>query len=321
MNETERKKLIVIAGPTAAGKSAAAVKTAKMIGGEIISADSMQVYRHMDIGTAKIMPEEQEGVPHHLLDICDPDEPYDVFRFQKDALDALEKITAKGKIPIVCGGNGFYIQALTKDIHFDENHTDTGYRGELLKIAEEEGPQALHRMLSEFDPVSAEAIHPNNVHRVVRAIEFYHETGSVISDHNRTERSRPSPYDLIYFVLSDERPHLYSRIEKRTDQMMEAGFPKEVEALREMGYDSSLASMNGLGYKEMNAWMDGLLSLDGAVSLIKRNTRHYAKRQLTWFRREDGCRWILRDRFNDSTQAIAEEICRIIDNTWKVTNE
>ena len=321
MNGTDRKKLIVIAGPTAAGKSAAAVKTAQMTGGEIISADSMQVYRYMDIGTAKIMPEEQEDVPHYLIDVCDPDDPYDVFRFQKDALNVFETITEKGKIPILCGGNGFYIQALTRDIHFDENHADTAYREELLAIAKYEGPQVLHAMLSEIDPASAGAIHPNNVHRIVRALEFYHETGSSIFDHNREERSRPSPYDLIYIVLSDERPLLYSRIEKRTDQMMKEGFPEEVESLRKMGYGSSLASMNGLGYKELNAYFDGHVSFDEAVRLIKRNTRHYAKRQLTWFRRESDTHWILRNRYGDSTKLIAEEIIRIIKENWKDLNE
>lgn len=281
-----RKKLVVIAGPTAAGKTAASIELAKEIGGEIISADSMQVYRHMDIGSAKIREEEKEGIPHYLLDVLEPEEPFNVTVFQELALSAMERIYENGHIPIICGGTGFYIHAVLYDTAFTENDTDLSYRHDLEALGRTEGPMYLHALLQECDPQSALAIHPNNVKRVIRALEFYHDTGSPISAHNLTERAKESPYDFRYFVLTMDRAHLYERIEHRVDRMMEEGLLDEVRALKERGLKRSDVSMQGLGYKQLLSFLDGEMTLEEAVQAIKTETRHFAKRQLTWFRRE-----------------------------------
>ena len=282
----DRKKIVILTGPTAVGKTRLSVKLAKEIGGEIISADSMQVYRHIDIGSAKITKEEMEGIPHYLVDILDPKENFNVFLFQKLAKKAMEQIYENGHIPILVGGTGFYIQSVLYDIDFEENEGDSAYRKELEALSVEKGAAYLHDMLKKVDARSAEQIHKNNVKRVIRALEYFHQTGTPISGHNDMERAKESPYDFCYFVLNDRRELLYERIEKRVDQMLSHGLVEEVQKLKEMGCSMEHISMQGLGYKEILGYLDGQYDLERAVYLIKRDTRHFAKRQLTWFNRE-----------------------------------
>lgn len=293
-----KKPMIVLTGPTAVGKTKLSIALAKKIDGEIISADSMQVYRHMDIGSAKITREEMQGVPHHLIDILEPWEPFNVVIFKEKCEEALEGIYERGHIPIVTGGTGFYIQALLRAIDFTENEENTEYREELEKMAREEGPEYLHKKLAQVDPASAEAIHENNVKRIIRALEFFHLTGRRISEHNEQEKKKKSAYNSCYFVLNDEREKLYARIEQRIDEMLEAGLAEEVRTLRKMGCERNMVSMQGLGYKELLAWMDGECTLEEAVDILKRDTRHFAKRQLTWFRREQDVIWINKNEFD-----------------------
>lgn len=302
--------LIVLAGPTAVGKTKASIGLAKAVGGEIISADSMQVYKYMNIGSAKIRPSEMDGVLHHLVDVLEPDEEFHVVRFQQMAKEAVKQIYSRGHVPILTGGTGFYIQALLYDIDFTENESDPKYRKELENIAREYGAERLHERLKEIDPKAAGEIHANNVKRVIRAIEYYHLTGTCISEHNEQQRKKKSPYDFRYFVLTDERGHLYERIDKRVDQMMKDGLLKEVSWLKEQGYSRKLVSMQGLGYKELLAYLDGELTLEEAVYKIKRDTRHFAKRQLTWFKRERDVIWIDKSRFGYDEGAILQEMIK-----------
>ena len=307
-----KKPLIILTGPTAVGKTDLSIKLAKAVGGEIISADSMQVYKKMDIGTAKIMPEEMDGVPHYLIDVLDPKEDFHVVLFQKLAKEAMETIYAKGKIPIITGGTGFYIQALLYDVAFKENDGDMAYREELETLAREKGAEYLHKMLADVDEEAAKAIHANNIKRVIRALEFHKQTGKKISEHNEEERQKESPYNFVYFVLNNDRQVLYDRIERRVDIMLEQGLVKEVEALYNEGYDSNLVSMLGLGYKEILAYLKGECTLEEAVYILKRDTRHFAKRQLTWFKREKEVTWVNKNEF-----ASEEEILSFMINILK----
>ena len=298
-----KQPLIILTGPTAAGKTDTSIALAKAVDGEIISADSMQVYRHMDIGSAKIRPEEMDGIPHYLIDVLEPEEDFNVVRFQELAKRAIGEICSKGKIPILVGGTGFYIQAVLYDIDFTENDGDMSYRASLEETARREGSEYLHGMLEKVDPEAAEQIHAHNVKKVIRALEFHHQTGQKISEHNAREREKTSVYNSAYFVLTQDRSVLYEKIDRRVDQMMEAGLLDEVRALKARGLDKNCVSMQGLGYKEILAYLDGAYSLDEAVRIIKRDTRHFAKRQLTWFRREKDVIWI------DKTGSVsAEEI-------------
>ena len=292
MQTKTKRPMIILTGPTAVGKTAASIELAKAVNGEIISADSMQVYKYMDIGSAKITKEEMDGVPHHLVDVLDPMEDFNVVRFQQMAKAAMEGIYERGHIPIVVGGTGFYIQALLYDIDFTENENDDSYRKELEEMAKEKGEEFLHSQLALVDPESAEQIHFHNVKRVIRALEFYHQTGKKISEHNAEEREKESAYHSAYFVLTDDRARLYDRIDRRVDLMMEQGLLQEVEYLRDRGLKREDVSMQGLGYKELFGYFDGEYSLEEAVRIIKRDTRHFAKRQLTWFRRERDVIWI-----------------------------
>ncbi len=292
-----KNKLVIIAGPTASGKSEAGVGLAKRMNGSIISADSMQVYRGMDIGSAKITKEEMQGIPHELIDVADPSEDWNVVRFQKMAKEAEERIRREGRLPILVGGTGFYIQALLYDIDFTETREDSGFRAMLEEKAAREGAESLYRLLQERDPESAAAIHPNNIKRVIRALEFSRETGEKISDHNKEQRSRPAAYDAVYFVLTMDREKLYRRIDLRVDRMMEEGLLEEVKRLRAEGFTSRDVSMQGLGYRQLLQYLDGEETLEEAVSQIKLQTRHFAKRQLTWFRRERNVVWVNRDAF------------------------
>ncbi len=304
MMETTKRPLVILTGPTAVGKTALSIALAKAIGGEIISADSMQVYRRMDIGSAKITPEEMEGVPHHLIDVLEPAEEFNVVVFQKLAKQAAEEIYSRGHIPILVGGTGFYIQAFVYDIDFTENDEDTALRQALEEQARREGAEVLYERLRMVDPESCESIHAHNIKRVIRAIEFYEKTGKKISDHNREQRQNASPYHFAYFVLTDGRDRIYQRINERVDQMMAQGLEAEVCALRDLGCRRDMVSMQGLGYKEILSVLEGEISLEEAVYQIKRDTRHFAKRQLTWFRREKEVIWVDKTVFDYNSQKI-----------------
>lgn len=301
---TEKKPLVILTGPTAVGKTALSIKLASEIGGEIISADSMQVYRQMNIGSAKIKPEEMGGIPHHMIDILEPEEEFNVCLFEKLALEAMEQIYERGHIPVVVGGTGFYIQALLYQIDFTEEETDTAYRDKLWQLGEEKGNHYLHELLRKVDPESAEEIHENNRKRVIRALEFYENCGKPISTHNKEQRQKTSAYNSCYFVLTDDRKKLYERIESRVDQMLSKGLVDEVRTLKERGCNASMVSMQGLGYKEILEYLDGRCSLLEAVEKIKKETRHFAKRQLTWFRREKDVIWIDKQAFAYDEDAV-----------------
>lgn len=294
----EKKPLIILTGPTAVGKTELSIRLAKEIGGEIISADSMQVYRAMDIGSAKILPEQMQGVRHHLIDVLEPEEDFNVVIFQKLCKKAMEEIYERGRIPILTGGTGFYIQSVLYDIDFTENEENPEYRKELEAFAQSHGAEALHEKLSEVDPASANAIHAHNIKRVIRALEFYRQTGTRISEHNEAEREKEAAYRSCYFVLNDAREKLYRQIDRRVEIMLERGLVDEVKFLKERGLKQGQVSMQGLGYKEILAYLDGQYSLEEAVYILKRDTRHFAKRQLTWFRREKDVIWIEKGDFH-----------------------
>lgn len=304
----KKKPMIILTGPTAVGKTALSIALAKSVNGAVISADSMQVYKHMDIGSAKIMPEEMQGVPHYLVDELEPSDEFHVVRFVELSRKYLEQIYAAGQIPIIVGGTGFYIQALLYDIDFTEQECDEAYRSSLEALAREKGAEHLHAMLREVDPESAEAIHANNIKRVIRALEFYHLSGEKISAHNEKERQKTSPYNFAYFVLNDDRAKLYANIDKRVDIMVEKGLVEEVTKLKEMGYHREMVSMQGLGYKEILDYLDGKCTLEEAIYIIKRETRHFAKRQLTWFRREREVLWLDKGTFGYDDNAMLDHI-------------
>jgi len=299
-----KKPLIILTGPTAVGKTKLSIALAKAVNGEIISADSMQVYQYMDIGSAKIKKEEMQGVPHYLIDVLKPEEEFHVVRFQEMAKQAMEEIYAKGKIPILTGGTGFYIQAVVKDIDFSENTEKSEVRSRLEQLAKDKGSEYLHQKLLEVDPDSAQKIHANNVKRVIRALEYYELTGEKISLHNEREAAKESPYCYAYFVLNDLREKLYQRIDARVDEMLKEGLVQEVEKLSRMGYTRNMVSMQGLGYKEILAYLEGECSLEEAVYILKRDTRHFAKRQITWFKREPDVIWVNKPEFGYEDEKI-----------------
>ena len=314
-----KRPLIILTGPTAVGKTKASIGLAKALNGEIISADSMQVYKYMDIGSAKIRPEEMQGIKHYLIDELEPDEEFHVVRFQQMAKKAMKEIYAKGKIPIVVGGTGFYIQALLYDIDFMESNENSAYRKELEQLVAEKGADYIHDMLREVDPVSAETIHANNVKRVIRALEFYQQTGEKISEHNEQERAKESPYDFCYFVLNDDRERLYERINLRIDQMLEEGLVEEVAFLKDKGYTRDMVSMQGLGYKEILDYLNGECTLEDAIYILKRDTRHFAKRQLTWFRRERDVIWIDKQTYAYNEEQILEAMLKNIRERTQIS--
>lgn len=307
-----KKPLIILTGPTAVGKTELSIRLARLVNGEIISADSMQVYKHMNIGSAKIRQEEMEGVPHHLVDVFEPDEEFHVVRFQECARRCMEEIYGRKRIPILVGGTGFYIQAVLYDIDFTENGGDDSYRKGLEALAKEKGNEVLHQMLREVDAPSAEQIHANNVKRVIRALEYYHETGEPISRHNEQERQKESPYNFAYFVLNDRRDRLYAKIDARVDGMLQDGLVEEVRALKEKGYTKDMVSMQGLGYKEILSYLEGECTLEEAVYILKRDTRHFAKRQLTWFRREREVCWVDKEAFAYDHEKILERMAEVL---------
>lgn len=309
----EKPGLVIIAGPTAVGKTKVSVELAKRFHGSIISADSMQVYRHMDIGSAKVTKKEMQGIPHYLIDCADPTEEWNVFRFQKEAKQAERDIEEANRLPFLVGGTGFYIQSFLYDINFTKEETDPNLREELSSIAEKNGNHALWEQLSAIDPESAAAIPENNVKRVIRAIEYQKLTGEKISVHNRREHERPPAFDAVFFVLTMDREALYHRIGVRVDRMMADGLLDEVRALKKMGLTERDVSMQGLGYKQLLSYLDGNCTLPEAVEEIKRQTRHFAKRQLTWFKRERNVTWVSVDRYpyeEDLVEAMAGTIAR-----------
>jgi len=288
----EKIPVIVIGGATASGKTALSVEIAKEYNAEIVSADSMQIYRYMDIGTAKPTEQEKCGIAHHMIDIVSPDESFSVADYVSRAHEVISDITKRGKNPLVIGGTGLYINSLINDIDFLENDGDEDIRKELLKLCEEQGVDVLVEMLSEFDPISAQKIHKNNVRRIIRAIEFYKMTGVPISQHQEETRKKESRYAPCMMAIRWDMKKLYERIEKRVDIMMSDGLVDEVKNLIEKGYTAELTSMQGIGYKEIIGYLSGEYSLDEAVEKIKTGTRHYAKRQMTWFRRDERIHWI-----------------------------
>lgn len=306
-----KQPLIILTGPTAVGKTKLSITLAKAVNGAVISADSMQIYKYMDIGSAKIMPQEMDGIPHYLIDELDPSEEFHVVRFQEMAKQALQEIYQNGQIPILTGGTGFYIQALVKDIDFTEAEEDREYRTYLEEQVNKNGPVWLHDRLADCDPKAAKDIHANNVKRVIRALEYYHQTGEPISIHNEREKERISPYNYAYFVLNDERSRLNERIELRIDQMLKDGLLEEVLKLKEMGYTRDMVSMQGLGYKEILDYYNKECTLDEAIYRLKRDTRHFAKRQITWFKRESDVIWLNKPDFSYDESRILEEILSV----------
>lgn len=302
----EKRKLVVLTGPTAVGKTKLSIELAKRIGGEIISADSCQVYKHMDIGSAKIRPEEMEGIPHFLVDELEPSEEFNVVVFQQKTKQYMEEIYERGHIPILVGGTGFYIQAVLFDIHFSKEDDNHQIRKTLESLASEKGAEYMHEELRKIDPASADAIHANNVKRVIRALEYYKLTGRKISEHNEEQRQNESPYDFSYFVLNDHRELLYKRIDKRVEEMVLEGLVEEVRKLKALGYDRSFISMQALGYKEIFSFLEGEISLEEAIYIIKRDTRHFAKRQITWFKREKEVIWVNKPEFDYDNNKILD---------------
>ena len=307
----QKKPLIVIAGPTACGKTSLSIELAKQLKTEIISADSMQIYKYMDIGTAKPAVEEMQGIHHHLIDELEPDEKYSVAIFQRMAKERMDSIYKKGKIPIVVGGTGFYINALLHDNDFSEidaNAESDGYRQQLTDLLHEKGADFLHEMLQNIDPESAQKIDKNNSKRVMRALEYHQQTGKKISDHNAHEKQKACCYNATIAVLHTDRKVLYDRINTRVDVMLQRGLVQEVKDLLDKGYKQDLISMQGLGYKELSLYLDGTCTLEDAIETLKRDTRRFAKRQLTWFRHQTDGIW-----FDIGTETV-QQICEKIKN-------
>lgn len=307
-----KQPLIIIGGPTACGKTAVSVELCRLIGGEVISADSMQIYKGMDIGTAKVTEEEKQGSPHFLIDELEPWEDYSAAVFQRFAKKYIEEIAGRGHMPVVAGGTGFYINALVYNNDFSEENRDYTIRNELTAELNEKGGEYMYSLLKEIDPKYAESVHANNVKRVLRGLEFYRETGRLFSEHNAEEKKREPYYDAKIFVLNMDREKLYRRIDLRVDKMIENGLVGEVKGLLDRGISRNAVSMQGLGYKETAAYLEGEMSLEEAVYTIKRDTRHFAKRQLTWFKHQ--CKeavWVDIGDF-EGAKEIAEFIARNI---------
>lgn len=299
-------RVIVIAGPTASGKTILSIELAKRLNGEIISADSMQIYKHMDIGTAKPTIDEMQGIKHYLIDEVLPNEEFNVVKFKELAEKYIEEIIAKGKLPIIVGGTGLYISSLIDNINFSESQCNWELREELKKEAEEFGAEYLHDKLKQVDEEAANNIHPNNIKRVIRALEVYAQTQKPISYHNEISRGVPSKYNFILIGLTMDRQYLYERINKRVDIMLKNGLLQEVKGLVELGFSDSITAMQGIGYKEILAYLEGKNSLDEAVEIIKRDSRRYAKRQLTWFRRIKEIKWFNIDVFGNNHNIIED---------------
>lgn len=307
MKNDKKIPLIIIAGATASGKTALAIETAARFNGEIVSADSMQIYKYMDIGTAKPTAAERAAAVHHMTDFAEPDRSYSVAEYAADAHKCIADIVSRGKIPVMCGGTGLYIDAVANDLTFGETEIDYALRDSLRETAEKYGGEYLINMLAEFDSVSAKRLHPNNLKRVIRAIEFYKQTGIPISEHQEETKRRQSRYDALFFCVDWEREALYERINKRVDMMMADGLLDEVKRLRDMGYTRGMQSMQGIGYKEILAYFDGETTLDEAVDAIKQGSRRYAKRQITWFKRNAAIHHLPPETAPETAARIIEE--------------
>lgn len=309
-----KEKLLIITGPTGIGKTSLSIEIAKRIDGEIISADSMQIYKYMNIGTAKIKDEEMDGIPHHLIDFLDLDEDFSVSDFRERAKKIITKLNNQDKIPMVVGGTGLYINSLVYDLNFTRVASDEGIRARLEGIKEEFGNEYLLNMLEEIDPKSAEKININDTKRVIRAIEIYEITGKPMSQHNNNFRKINEDYDLIIIGLNMDRKALYDRINDRVDIMFEEGLVDEVKGLLSSGYDKNLVSIQAIGYKEIIMYLEDEITLDRAIELIKQGSRNYAKRQLTWFRRDDRVKWFNRDEYSDFKELVED----VMDYTNKI---
>lgn len=314
-----KNKLIILAGPTASGKTSVSIDLAKRLGGEIISADSMQVYKYMDVGTAKISVEEMQGVKHHLIDVLDPKEDFNIVKFQNMVKYSIEEIVKNGHIPILVGGTGFYIQSVIYDIDFNNEDDNSSVRKKLEEEYDAFGADFMHEKLKKIDIVSAQNIHKNNKKRIIRAIEYFLINNEPISSHNEVQREKKSPYDYRFFVLNPPRDILYERINKRVDIMLENGLVDEVKKLREMGLSTANISMQGIGYKEIIEYLDGEVSLETAIENIKQNTRHMAKRQVTWFKREKDVIYVDPFSFESNDKIVDYMIEKI--NTERIDNE
>lgn len=306
-----KKPLIILLGPTAVGKTDISIQVARNLNCEIISADSMQVYKYMDIGTAKISPDEMSGIPHYLIDVVYPDEEFSVSVFRDMAGKYIDDILNRGKLPMVVGGTGLYINSLTHSLDFTGAVGDPEYRSQLMEMSREKGNLYVHEMLKNIDPESYARLHPNDLKRIIRALEVYKHTGKTISEYQRESKNRPIEYEPCMVGLTMDRKKLYERINLRVEDMMQRGLVDEVKGLLDMGYDKNLTSMEGLGYKEIIAYLRGEYSLQGAVDILKQNTRHFAKRQLTWFRREQMIHWVDVDIF-DSKDDMVKKITMYI---------
>ena len=319
---TDKKPLVIITGPTAIGKTEYSIKAAKKFDGEIISADSIQVYKYMDIGSAKVTVDEMQGIRHYLIDELYPDEEFNVFVFKELAKKYVKEIHEKNKLPIIAGGTGFYIQALLYDIDFKDTEADEEYRKKLFEYAKENGNESLFELLKEKDPESAKIIHPNNVKRVIRALEFFNQKNEPISKHNEEQKKNESPYDFVYIVLNDERERVYDNINRRVDIMLKNGLIEEVQKLLDMGYSPELVSMQGIGYKETIAYLKDKdingKDIKDLAEEIKLNTRHFAKRQLTWFRREKDVTIINYSDYNYDKDAILDAISNEISRVKSI---
>ncbi len=305
--------VIAIVGPTGVGKTETSLRLAKLTNSEIISCDSMQIYKGMDIGTAKATADEMKSVPHHLIDIKEPYEAYSVCEYVRDAKKCLEDIFSRGKNVMLVGGTGLYVDSFIKNTDYTETSSDDNIRKELSLYALENGNQALHQLLFEIDPESAEAIHPNNVKRVIRAIEYFRLSGEKISDHNKKTALSVSPYDYVYIGLTRNRDELYERIDKRVDIMIKEGLMDEVFSLWKKGCTRDMTSMQALGYKELIHYIEGRCTLNEAIRILKRDSRHYAKRQLTWFGRNKNIKWINLSEIKSADEAV-KLACRYIEN-------
>lgn len=314
-----KNKLIILAGPTASGKTSVSIDLAKRLGGEIISADSMQVYKYMDVGTAKISVEEMQGVKHHLIDVLNPKEDFNIVKFQNMVKCSIEEIVKNGHIPILVGGTGFYIQSVIYDIDFNNEDDNSSVRKKLEEEYDAFGADFMHEKLKKIDIVSAQTIHKNNKKRIIRAIEYFLINNEPISSHNEVQREKKSPYDYRFFVLNPPRDILYERINKRVDIMVENGLVDEVKKLREMGLSTANISMQGIGYKEIIEYLDGEVSLETAIENIKQNTRHMAKRQVTWFKREKDVIYVDPFSFESNDKIVDYMIEKI--NTERMDNE
>nr|PZN11739.1 MAG: tRNA (adenosine(37)-N6)-dimethylallyltransferase MiaA [Caldicoprobacter oshimai] len=301
----EKKPLVVIVGPTAVGKTRLSIELAKALNGEIVSADSMQIYRYMDIGTAKPTAEERQGIPHHMMDIIDPGQEFSVAEYQRLATQAIDDIHSRNKLPIVVGGTGLYIKSLLYPMNFTDASYDQEFRKELQRQAETMGKEYLHKKLQAVDPKTAARLHPNDVRRVIRALEVYHLTGKPMSEYNQELEKMDYKYNVAMIGLTMDRAKLYERINQRVDEMIEKGLLDEVKRLLDRGYTRDMISMQGLGYKELIDYLQGRVSLEEAIYILKRETRRYAKRQLTWFRAQKDIAWVDVDQF-ESHEALAE---------------